>query len=468
MTDEASAPAMRRAALTAAIMASFLTPFLLSGVNVALPAIGADLHMHAVALSWVTTSFILASAVLLVPFGRLADSLGRKKVFMVGMTVFTVASLGCGLATHANILLAFRVLQGAGSAMIYGTALAILTAVFPQRERGRVLGLNAAAVYTGLSAGPFIGGFCTEYLGWQSVFLACVPVGLGTLLVAAKGLKGEWRGETGGRFDLIGALVYGFTLVTLMTGLSAEDNRTVVTLLAVAAGALGLFLWWERRVEHPVIEMNLLSRNRVFARSNLATLIFYTATFAVTFLLSLHLQFIHGLDPAQAGLVLLTQSVIMAALSPVAGLLSDRLEPRVVASAGAGLSVVALVWLGFLHEQTSLVAIIGALVLLGAGFGLYSSPNTNAIMSSVERKDYGVASATLGTMRLVGQMLSMGLAAAVLAHYIGRAAIKPAVYGHFLHGVRTAFLICAGLCTIGLVVSLARGNVRAAAAAAKD
>jgi MFS family permease len=234
-------------------------------------------------------------------------------------------------------------------------------------------------------------------------------------------------------------------------------------LVAVGAGTFALLVAWERRVAHPVLDVSLLARNAVFARSNLAALINYSATFAVTFLLSLYLQFVRGLDPGRAGLVLLTQSVMMTLMSPLAGWWSDRVEPRIVASAGMGLTVAGLVGFGFLDADTPMAFIIGTLIVLGAGFGLFSSPNTNAVMSAVERKDQGVASATLGTMRLLGQTMSMGIAAAVLAAFVGRAPITPAVHGQFLAAMRVAFAISAALCVVGVFASLTRGNVRPAA-----
>ena len=460
MKMDAAEQSLRRSALIVATMASFLTPFLGSSINVALPAIGESLGMDAVALSWVATAFILASAVCLVPFGRVADMVGRKKVFVAGMTLFTLTSLGCGLARSAAMLIACRALQGAAAAMIFGTGLAILTSVFPPGERGRVIGLNVATVYTGLSVGPFVGGVLTQRWGWPSVFWVSVPLGLATMLVAWRGLKGEWTGDTSGRFDGIGSAIYAAALVALMGGLSASRGVVAGGLVTLALAALAAFVWWERRVANPVLDVKLLAQNLVFARSNLAALINYSATFAVTFVLSLYLQLIRGLDPRQAGLVLLTQSVVMAAVSPVAGRLSDRLEPRIVASAGMALCVAGLVGFSFLQEQTSLVSIIATLVVLGAGFGLFSSPNTNAIMSSVEKRHYGVASATVGTMRMVGQMLSMGLAAAMLALFVGHERITPALHGRFLQAVRATFLISSALCVVGVFASLSRGNLR--------
>lgn len=460
MEGSATPKSVQRAALVVATMASFLTPFLGSSINVALPTIGEALGMDAVALSWVATAFILTSAVFLVPMGRVADMVGRRKVFIAGMLLFTLSTLGGGLARSAGMLVAFRALQGVSAAMIFGTGLAILTAVFPAGERGRVLGLNAATVYTGLSAGPFFGGLLTHHWGWRSIFLISVPAGLATAIVAWRGLQGEWTGESKGRFDVTGCLIYAAGLTALTFGFSASSGPVGVGLVGGGLVTLGAFYLWEKRTANPMLDVALLGRNVVFARSSLASLINYSATFAVTFMMSLYLQYLRGLDPRGAGIILLTQSVVMAAVSPLAGRLSDRTEPRIVASVGMGLGVVGLVWLCFLREDTPMASIIATLVVLGTGFGLFSSPNTNAIMSSVERRDYGVASATVGTVRMVGQMLSMGLAAAVLSIFVGHTAVTPALHGRFLAGLHVAFLISSALCVVGVFASLSRGNVR--------
>ncbi|MBX3748567.1 MAG: MFS transporter [Opitutaceae bacterium] len=446
-------------------MTALLTPFLGSAVNVALPAMAAELRLDPVELSWVATSFLVATTVCLVPFGRLADQVGRKRVFLLGMAVFLLAAAGCGLAVSAAGLIGFRVVQGIGAAMIFSTGLAILTSVYPPGERGRVLGFNAAAVYLGLSIGPVAGGYLTQHWGWRSVFWVCVPLGLATLGIAWRGLKGEWRGATSGGFDWVGSTLYGLALIAFMLGLSSLPGWKGAGLTAAGLAVFAVLLRWERRVATPVLDVALMTRNVVFARSNLAALINYSATFAVTFLLSLYLQYVRGLDPGQAGLVLLTQSVMMMLVSPLAGWWSDHVEPRIVASVGMGLTLLGLVALARLGPATPLGGIVAMLVVVGAGFGLFSSPNTNAVMSAVERKDQGIASATLGTMRLMGQTVSMGLAAAVLAAYVGRTPITPALHEPFIAAVRVAFAISAALCVVGLWASLARGNVRTAKAA---
>ena len=452
--------ASQRSALIVSTLSSFLTPFMGSSVLIALPTIGREFGVDAIVLGWVVTAFILAAAVFLLPFGRLADIHGRKRVFGWGVALFTAASLLCGLAPSASLLIGFRALQGVGSTMMFGTGTAILTSVYPAGERGWVLGVNVAAVYLGLSLGPPLGGLMTYHIGWRSIFLVCVPAGVMVAGLIRWQLRGEWAEARGEAFDGVGACLSGLGLVLLVSGLSAASGARSAALILLAALAFVAFVRWERRVPSPMLNMELFRRNPVFAFSNLAALIHYNATFGVSFLLSLYLQELRGLSPQAAGMVLLCQPALMATCSPFAGRLSDRVEPRTVASAGMAMTAAALTAFAFLDRETSIALIAGNLVLLGVGFSLFSSPNTNAVMGSVEQRDYGVASATLGTMRLTGNLLSMGMATLVLALFLGRQQITPAHHFLFLQGVRVAFAIFAGLCVGGIFASLARGKVR--------
>jgi len=416
--------------------------------------------MDAVLLSWVATSFLLAAAMFLVPFGRIADIYGRKKIFTLGTAVFVAASLMAGLAPSAAMLIAARALQGIGSAMIFGTGVAILTSVFPSEERGRVLGINVAAVYLGLSLGPTIGGLLTQQIGWRSIFFATIPLGLIIILFVFWRLDGDWAEAAGESFDLAGSIIYSLALASLMYGFSRLPGMAGATLIAIGVVGFVAFAAWELRVNSPVLNLRLLVSNRTFAFSNLAALIHYGAVSAISFLLSLYLQYVKALSPQQAGLVLIAQPAMQAVLSPMAGKLSDRIEPRILASAGMTLTTMGLILLIFLSANTPLWTIVACLILLGFGFALFSSPNMNAIMGSVPGKLYGVASGMLGTMRLSGQMLSMGIATLLFALYLGRVEITPEYYPLFLASAKTAFAVFAVLCVGGIFASLARGKVR--------
>jgi EmrB/QacA subfamily drug resistance transporter len=450
----------QRVALACAVLASFVTPFMSSSINIALPAIGSEFSMNAMLLGWVASAYLLAAAMALVPFGRIADLAGRKRIFAVGIGAHTVFSLACALAPTGAALILFRVLQGFGGAMMFATATAIVTSVFPPGQRGRALGITAAVTYLGLSLGPVLGGLLTQHLGWRSIFYVNLPFGAIAVLLLLWKLKGEWLGSRGKAFDSVGTLLYALSLPSLMYGLSRLPALTGVWFLAGGACGLALFILWELRAADPVLNVRLFRGNPVFAYSNLAALINYSATFAVTFLLSLYLQYIKALSPQAAGLVLVVQPALMAALSPIAGRLSDRVDPRLLATAGMLLAAAGLLLFAFLGSRTSMAFVAGGLAVLGVGFALFSSPNTNAIMSSVDGQYYGMASATLASMRLVGQMLSMGLALLVYTLFLGQVRITPQVYGGLLAATRTAFLVFAALCFGGVFASMARGRQR--------
>jgi len=450
----------KKSALFIATLSSFINPFFGSATQIALPSIAEDFHMDAISLSWVATSYILATVVSLVPFGRLADIHGRKKLFLYGYILFTLSSLLCGLSPSGPILIFFRVLQGIGSAMHFATGIAILLSVYPPQQRGKVLGITVAAVYTGLSLGPFLGGLLTQYLTWRSVFLLTVPLGVLVILIVLWKLKGEWAEARGETFDVFGTLIYGCALVAGMLGITMLPDLKSLWLIMTGLLGIAAFIKWELHVKSPVFELDLFRRNRVFAFSSMAALINYSATFALTFLLSLYLQHIKGLSPQGAGLILVSQPVVQAVLSPFAGRLSDRIEPRIVASIGMALTTLGLSLLTFLNTGTSLGYIVGCLMILGMGFALFSSPNTNAIMGSVEKRFYGLASGSVGTMRQLGMMISMGIATLIFAVFIGRVQITPDTYAAFITSVKTAFTVFAVLCFGGIFSSMVRGKLR--------
>jgi len=301
--------------------------------------------------------------------------------------------------------------------------MAILTSVYPANERGKALGITVAGVYLGLSLGPVISGFLVQYFGWRSIFLSYVPLELIIIVLTFWKLEGEWADAKGEKLDLIGSAIYGFSLIVLMYGFSMLEQMNGLWLVLISITGLVVFFRWEMRVKNPVLDMHLFKNNTVFTFSVLAALINYSATFAVGFFLSLYLQDVKGLNPESAGLIMVSQPIVMTIFSPVAGRLSDRIEPRTVASIGMAFTALGLFLFSFLNEKTAIGYIIASLIIIGFGFALFSSPNVNAVMSSVEKKFYGVASATLGTMRLTGQMLSTGIATMILTIYVGNVQI---------------------------------------------
>ena len=452
--------ALERSALFVATLTSFMGPFMISAVNVALPAIQADLGMNAVSLSWIATSYLLAVAVVLLPAGKIADIHGRKKVFTAGLVTYTLASTAAAFAGNAAWLLIFRAMQGLGAGMFITTGMAILTSIFPPQKRGRAIGIYVAAVYVGLSVGPFAGGILTQQWGWRAIFLIMLPLGAVSIAITCLFLKGEWADSRSQRLDLPGSVLYAAAILCLIYGATVLPSATGCVLLGFGVAGLLLFFRQQRRATQPLFEVALFVENRTFTFSSLAALLNYSATFAVTFLLSLYLQYLKGMPPRAAGLLLMVQPVGMAIVSPIAGRLSDRIEPRLLASAGMAITVAGMLAFTQLRADSGSTGIAWTLALLGFGFALFSSPNMSAIMGSVAKEQYGIASGAVATMRLMGQMLSMAIATVVLALLLGQETIGPGNYDRFLLSIRVVFTLSALLCGVGVYFSLFRGRLR--------
>jgi EmrB/QacA subfamily drug resistance transporter len=455
MIESKNAVVNKRITLIITATSVFISPFMVSAVNIAMPTIGKEFSMSAVLLGWVATCFLLSSAALLVPFGRLADIYGRKKIFICGMALFTVSSFLGGIANSAILLIVYRVIQGISGAMTMGTAVAILTSVFPYEERGRAIGINMAAIYLGLSLGPFLGGILTQQLGWRSIFFVSAFLSMMVVILVLWRLRGEWAEAEGEKFDVIGSAVIGLSIIVGMYGFTVLP--TVLGIILVLVGLLGMlvFGWWELRVESPVFDIGLFKRNAAFIFSNIATLINYSSAFAMAFLLSLYLQYNKGFSPQTAGLISVVSPVFMTVFAPLAGRLSDKIEPRLVASAGMAVTSVALLLFIFLNDETALAFIIAGMAIYGIGTGLFSSPNTNAVMSSVDDRSLGVASGTVAMMRSIGMMLSMGFVMILFSIYIGEAEITPKYYPAFRTSMHVGFIIFTALCFGGIFAQFA-------------
>ncbi|KUG04643.1 efflux pump antibiotic resistance protein [hydrocarbon metagenome] len=449
-------------------IASFLTPFMLSATNIALPSIQRDFAANAVMLSWIATSFLLSTAVFLVPAGKIADIYGRKKLFIIGVVIFTLASLLSAFVPSIEWLILMRIFQGLGGSIVMTTAVAILTSVYPPRERGKALGVNVSMVYIGLASGPTLGGLLTTHLGWRSIFFMAVPLGIITVLLTIYYLKGEWADAQDEKLDIGGSLIYAFSLIAVTYGLTLLPAPSGILYLLVGLLGAAAFVKSQLSARYPVFNVRLFKNNRVFAFSNIAALINYGATAGVTFLLSLYLQYIKGMPPQTAGLVLIVQPIIQALLSPAAGKLSDKIEPRLIASLGMASTSLGLFLLIFLHSETSIPYIITTLIVLGVGFALFGSPNTNAVMGSVSRQYYGIASGSVSTMRLLGQNFSMALATLMITLYIGKAPITPPTYDLFLASSHISFSIFTLLCIVGIYFSYSRGKMHTVDDAAEE
>lgn len=437
-------------------ISSFLSPYTSASVNIALPQIANRLQATSQGIGWIQTSFLLASAMFLLPFARYADITSRKRIFGGGMFLFTSAACICALAPSISILIVARFLQGIGGAMITGTAVAIITAAVPPSKRGKAIGINTAAIYLGLTSGPLIGGTLTQYFGWRSIFVSSILLGMIDLVVILTQLDEQTSTVKREQFDLLGSGIYAIMVFLGIYAASSYPSSYSIPFTIGTFGFLVLFIVREQRVGKPVIDLGFF-KEKTFTMSNLTAHLNYMATFAVAFLLNFYLQYIKDLSSSVVGMVLLARPSVMALFSPVAGWISDRVEPRVIASLGLAIITGNLYFFSQLSKDSSLLFIVVSLALLGLGFALFSSPNTNAVMSSVKQQFYGVASATVGTMRLLGQSLGMVLTLFVFSITPGTTN-PPFIPSALLEATSLSFKLFTLLCFLSVLTSLLRGK----------
>jgi len=453
---------------------AFMTPFDSTIVSVSLPSIASSLSISYAMVIWVPTAYLVTLAVLLLSLGRLSDIKGRKPLFVSGFAVFIAASLLCSISYSGLQLIVFRAVQGAGAAFIGATSTAIVTDVFPSRERGKALGINAMSIYVGLSMGPSLGGFLTHTLGWRSIFYINIPIGILVITLALMKLREPITQIQGRRFDLLGASTFSLGLIALLVALTLGESYgwrslLIIGLLIVGGVLLAIFTLVERKkVDEAMLDISLFSRNRLFAAANVSAFLNYTSYFGVSFFVSFYLQRVLDYSPLQAGMILLTMPVTMTFLSPISGWLSDRIGSRILSSLGMALICIGLLLMSTLGLISSSTDVVIRLFIIGFGMGLFSSPNTSAVMGSVEKSRLGVASGTLATMRFVGQSMSLAIMGAIVATVASSEVLSALFIGYqskvvvavetFLEGMRRAFIASAFIAALGFFTSLVRGK----------
>lgn len=447
---------LQRITLFLVSLAAFLIPFMGSSLSLALPVIQKELVVNVIILGWIPTAFVLANAATVLPFGRLSDIYGRKRIFSYGVLIYTTASLLAAFSNSGEILVLFSFLQGLGCAMIFATMVALLSSVFPMERRGEALGLYVSAVFIGLFLGPILGGVLIQYLGWRSIYLFNIPVGIILLSILFWKLRMEWAEAQGESFDIKGALIYSLSLVALLYGFSSllEDLGKTV-LVAGFLGILGFFLM-ERRTESPILKFDIF-KSRRSSFTALSMLFLNIAISAMATFLSLYFQSLRGLEPQTTALILAAQPLMVAVLSPVIGRAADRTENRFLPIGGLILITAGLLMLSFLSQETIIQFPVLALILVGVGQAMFSSPTTRIFMGSVDSKIYGMASSAFSTMIYLGQTLSLALMLFIFAIYLGQVEINPSNYQVFLDSMRVAFLVFSIISGLALVFSIRVG-----------
>ena len=432
---------------------SFFTVFAVNAVMVVVPSIASEFHMSNIVQNWVIIIFLLVVAVLSVPAGQISGKYGLKKVTILSVILFIIISIVNVLVASSEQFLLCRVVLGISLSFINVTSMAMIVSAFAPEERGKALGINITGVYIGLSLSPVLGGILNYQLGWRSVVLFGVPFLFVILALLLTRVDDEWITFEDVSLDYKGSLLYGVGMVLFMYGFTILNETLGVILTAIGIVILVMFALMELRVDNPVFDIRFF-KNRKFLSANFASLCAYLATFAVTTILNYHLQYIKGFDSQLSGIILLVAPICQVIIAPIAGRLSDRYVPQILAAIGMGLGTVSLVLFSFLDFNTSLAFLVISMVLYGIGFGLFSPPDTNVIMGSVPPKDTSVASAAVATMRTVGQAMSMGILTLVFAFVMGNVAISPEVYPLLVQSSQITCVICVVLCVASVFASL--------------
>lgn len=453
---KAGSPAM---VLATVCIAQFMAPFMLTAVGVALPSLGRDLGASAMQLGLVEQLYVVSLAMAMLTFGRLGDIVGQRRVMLPGLALFTGLTCSLGFTGSVEMVMFQRFFQGLGAAMVLSGSLALVAAAYPPEMRGRKIGLVSAFTYAGLSVGPVLGGYVTGHFGWRAVFLMSAPLGLAATAMCLFGMGETPRNATGERMDWRGGLAYAASVCLIMLG-AAHARELPLGPAMIGAGVIGLalFLRLQTHTPCPLLDVGLLRRNRFFTLSCLAALGSYAATFGLTFFMSLYLQYAKGLPPRLAGLVLLAQPVMQVVASPLSGRLSERMAPARLATIGmlisaAGLFAAAVT----VGPDTPLWLLILELAVIGTGFGVFVTPNSTAIMGSVQKRQFGLASGMVASMRTLGMAVSMTSITLVFAVFMSDAAIAPDTLPAFLTSLRVGLAAFAVYSCLGVLLSFLRG-----------
>ena len=431
---------------------NFFAVFAVNAVNIVIPSIATEFHMSNIVQNWITIIFFLVMAMLSIPAGQISGKYGLKKVTIIASALFIIISIANVLVATSDQFLVCRLVLGLVLAFINVTSMAMVVSAFDPQERGKALGMNITGVYVGLSLSPFLGGFLNYQFGWRAVVLFAVPFLLAIIVLLLK-IDDEWITFEGIPIDLKGSVLYCVGIALFIYGFTILNEPLGVILTVLGAIVLLIFGAVELKVDHPVFDVRFF-KNHKFLSANMASLCAYLATFAVTTILNYHLQYIKGFDSQTAGTILLVAPVCQVILAPIAGRLADRYIPQILAAIGMALGTISLILFSFLDKGTSLEFLIGSMVIYGVAFGLFSPPNTSVIMGSVPPKDTSVASASVATMRTVGQAMSMGLLTLVFAFVMGDVPIIPEYYPLLTSSCQITCLICVVLCLISVFASL--------------
>lgn len=431
---------------------SFIVAFISTAPTVALPQIAIEFNLTNVDQNWFMNIFLFIVAIFSVPFGKISGKIGIKKSFIIGTLIFLIGSILIIFSIDNITFLLYRGLQGLGAAFIYDTVTTLIVLAVDEHKRGSALGIVISCVYIGLAFAPVLAGIITYNIGWRGIFCLPIPFCLISLWMI-KEIKQEWALYTKEKLDKMGSFlyaigicltIYGFTIINL-------NNGWLITIIGIIF--LILFTICELKEKTPIFNMRLFS-NKTFTSANIASFISYIATFIVTYVLSYHFQYILALDAQTTGILLVVNPLIMAIVAPFSGKLSDKITPMKLSAVGMAIVTLGLIILCFLDNTTPMWIIIVAMIFEGLGFGIFSAPNANIIMSSVSERDTPFASVSITFMRVVGQSMSLAMLTLIFTIVMGNVVINASNYIGLTNSFQIIFIISSILCIIATIICL--------------
>jgi EmrB/QacA subfamily drug resistance transporter len=451
---------------------TFMSALDASIVNIALPVMSKYYNVSLTTVEWVILSYLITITSLLLTFGKLGDLYGHKKIFNIGLIIFTLGSLFCALSPSIAILIAARLLQAVGAGMLMSMGPAIITINTPAKERGKSLGAIAVSVSIALILGPVIGGMLTSYFGWQSIFYINLPIGIATLIWAISILPVSKLPEKN-PFDFTGAIILFLSLIAIISPLSFADkvgwkNPYIIFSLAAGAVLLAVFFIVEYKIKYPMLDLALF-KNRLFTTANISLMLNFIAQYSITLIMPFYLIQLRGFEPSKAGLLLIAAPAVVLIIAPLAGFLADKTDTRFISSAGMLFSSAGLFLISTLKANTNIALMVFYYAIIGFGIGFFQTPNNSAIMGSVQPNCRGVASSMIATMRNLGMVLGVAISGSIFSARMGYLqktlqlqSLSPEQIRvqSFTGALQTTFIVAGILSSIAIFMSLIRGPLK--------
>jgi MFS family permease len=448
-----------RAVMLSCYISGFIAPLLSTMMNLSLINIGEDFDVGSHSLAYVNSSFLLASLIFMVPFAKLADIIGKKKMFVIGLIIIVIGCFVACLAPAFWVVIAGRSIIGMGAASLATVSLSLLTDVTPKEHRGTVMGYNTMFIYMGLSLGPAIGGALNDLIGWRLLFLLTVPLAVASATVILMGFKKEIMNDEGGSFDVKASVLYGIGILLSMAGVMNLPQTWAVAALVIGLILFVLFIRNQIGNDRCLINMSLF-KNWTFSGSCIAAFMSYGSSYSISFFLALYLQSIGQLSATEAGLLMITQPVVQCICSPIYGKMTDRIQNKIILpTLGMAITAVSIATYIFYDLNTPIFMVVVSMVIGGMGFAMFSSPNTTIIMSSVPKERTSEASGVVAFMRQTGMVVSMGICMFFITTIMGSTDnLNPETYGLFLQVMSISMTVCLAMCITGTITSALRGK----------